>query len=82
MHKRLREQGLTERQGCAMLKPQDTIQQWLRQALHAQLDEVSHEELPRRWVELIRHLDEQERRQAEDQGSERKLEAQRRECGN
>jgi hypothetical protein len=64
-----------------MPKPQETIQRWLREKLHAQFDEVSHEPLPRRWAELIRHLDEQERRQTKDQGSERKREAQQRERG-
>jgi hypothetical protein len=53
-----------------MPKPQDTIPRWLRHALHAQLDEVSHEPLPKRFVELIRYLDEQERGRSDDQKSE------------
>jgi anti-sigma factor NepR-like protein len=53
-----------------MPKPQDTIPRWLGRGLHAQLDEVSHEPLPKRFVELIRYLDEQERGRSDDQKSE------------
>jgi hypothetical protein len=34
----------------------------LAKALHAYYDDIMHEPLPRRWVDLIHHLDEQERR--------------------
>jgi hypothetical protein len=53
-----------------MPKPQDQIPRWLRQALHARLDEVSHEPLPKRFVELIRYLDEQDRERSDEQKSE------------
>ena len=40
---------------------QDTILQRLGKALHVHIDDITHEPLPRRWVELILYLDEQER---------------------
>ena len=36
----------------------------LGKALHAQYDQVANQPLPERWVDLIRYLDEKERRQA------------------
>lgn len=46
--------------GCEM-HVQETILQRLGKALHAHWDHIEHEPLPRRWVELIHHLNEQER---------------------
>jgi hypothetical protein len=43
-----------------MRQDQDTILQRLGKALHVHADEITHEPLPRRWVDLIHHLDEQE----------------------
>ena len=40
---------------------QETIIDRLGKTLHGRLDDITHEPLPRRWVDLIRHLDEQER---------------------
>ena len=40
---------------------QETIIERLGKTLHGRLDDITHEPLPRRWVDLIRHLDEQER---------------------
>ena len=54
--------------------PHETILQGLGKALHVQMDDITHGPLPRRWVELIQYLNEQERRgvqQAESQGRER-----------
>ena len=51
---------------CAM-RPQETILQRLGKALHAHWDATAHEPLPRRWIELIQHLNEQERKQSEPQ---------------
>jgi hypothetical protein len=36
----------------------------LGKALHAQYDQVASQPLPERWIDLIRYLDEKERRQA------------------
>ncbi len=44
---------------CAM-RPQETILQRLGKPLHAHWDATAHEPLPRRWIELIQHLNEQE----------------------
>ena len=60
-----------------MSKPQDTIQRWLREKLHAHFDEVSHEPLPERWVDLIRYL-EQEWKRSEDHRSQREPSSRRR----
>jgi hypothetical protein len=49
---------------------QETILGRLGKALHAHWDDIAHEPLPSRWVELIQHLNEQERKR-----SERQLEA-------
>jgi hypothetical protein len=40
---------------------QEAIIERLGKTLHGRLDDITHEPLPRRWVDLIRHLDEQER---------------------
>jgi hypothetical protein len=45
-----------------MQQGQDTILSRLGKALRALVDEPVNEPLPTRWVELIRYLDEQERR--------------------
>jgi hypothetical protein len=34
-------------------------------ALHGQVDDITYEPLPRRWVELIHFLDEQEQKRAQ-----------------
>ena len=44
---------------------QETILQRLGKALNVRLVDVTHEPLPQRWVDLIQHLNEQERRQSE-----------------
>jgi hypothetical protein len=41
---------------------QETILGRLGKALHVHVDDITHEPLPRRWVELIHCLDEQERK--------------------
>ena len=43
---------------------QETILQRLGKALHAHWDDIAHEPLPRRWIELIQHLNEQERKRS------------------
>jgi hypothetical protein len=45
-----------------MRQDQDTILQCLGKALHLHVDELTHEPLPSRWVDLIHHLDEQEQK--------------------
>jgi hypothetical protein len=46
---------------------QETILQRLGKALNVRLDDITHEPLPERWVELIHHLNEQERKNSERQ---------------
>jgi hypothetical protein len=43
----------------------ETILQRLGKALHVQMDDITHEPLPRRWVELILYLEEHERTRSE-----------------
>ena len=50
---------------------QETILQRLGKALHVRMDDITNEPLPRRWVDLIHHLDDQERKQAERHGPDR-----------
>jgi hypothetical protein len=62
--------GAFQRQrGCAVRQIQDTILQRLGKALHGHGDDITHEPLPRRWVDLIHHLDEQERRRSQGRQS-------------
>ena len=49
------------------MRPQETILQRLGKTLHVQLDYITHDPLPRRWVELIHYLNEQERKRSERQ---------------
>jgi hypothetical protein len=43
----------------------DTILQPLGKALHVHIDDITREPLPHRWVDLIHHLNEQERTRPE-----------------
>ena len=51
---------------------QETLLRRLGKAFHLYADDIAHEPLPRRWVDLIRYLDEQERMRKDD----RKVETQ------
>jgi hypothetical protein len=42
----------------------------LGKVLHTQTDDITHEPLPQRWVDLIRYLDEKERMRSEDRQRE------------
>ena len=55
-----------EERVCAM-RFQETILGRLGKALHAHWDDIAHEPLPRRWVDLIHHLNEQERTRSDHQ---------------
>ena len=44
---------------------QETILGRLGKALHDQMGDITREPLPRRWVELVVHLEEQERKRSE-----------------
>jgi hypothetical protein len=55
-----------------VMRPQETILQRLGKALHVRMDDVTHEPLPRRWVELIHHLNEEERTRERVPQAERK----------
>ena len=46
---------------CAM-RFQETILGRLGKALHGQMGDITHEPLPKRWVDLIHRLNEEERR--------------------
>ncbi len=41
----------------------ETVLGRIAKVLRAQSEHVTHEELPKRWIDLLLHLDEQERRQ-------------------
>ena len=43
------------------MRLQETIIGRLAKRLHVRIDDITHEPLPRRWVELILYLEEQER---------------------
>jgi hypothetical protein len=45
------------------MQDQETILQRLGKALHLRLDDITHEPLPHRWVELIQYLNVQEMRE-------------------
>src|SRR5436190_24310568 len=52
---------------CAMeqWQGQETLLRRLGKAFHLYGDDIAHEPLPRRWVDLIRYLDEHERQSLE-----------------
>ena len=56
---------------------QETILQRLGKVLHVRMDDITHEPLPRRWVDLIHYLDEQERKRVKrsqaETGRQRRL---------
>ena len=59
--------GATQRSksGIArMSQIKDTVLQLFGKALRGQRDGIVREPLPRRWVDLIHHLDEQERKRS------------------
>lgn len=47
----------------AMGQVQDTVLQRLGKLLHSMDEDITHEQLPRRWLELIHRLDERLREQ-------------------
>jgi hypothetical protein len=48
-----------------MLQGQETILQRIGKVLRVQSNDITHQPVPSRWVDLILHLDEQERKGAE-----------------
>lgn len=54
-----------------MLRKHETMA-GIGKALRRQSEQITHEQLPRRWVDLILHLDEEERKQS---GARRRPEA-------
>ena len=48
-----------------MLQEQETILRRIGNALRGQSEHITHETLPKRWVELIHYLDEEERKRTE-----------------
>jgi hypothetical protein len=49
-----------------MQEGQETILRHLGKVLHAYVDDITHEPVPRRWADLILYLDEEERRHEQD----------------
>jgi hypothetical protein len=45
--------------------------QRLGKALHVHVDDITHEPLPRRWVQLLHYLDEEEQKQAQGRQGEK-----------
>lgn len=48
-----------------MRQVQDALLRRITRALHDRFQEIAQEPIPRRWVDLIHHLDEQERKRLE-----------------
>jgi hypothetical protein len=48
-----------------MLQEQETILRRIGNALRGQGENITHKALPKRWVELIHYLDEQEQKSGE-----------------
>ena len=55
-----------------MQQGHDSILRRLGKLLHDQDDDITHEPLPKRWVDLIHFLDEKERKRDEGQLAENK----------
>jgi hypothetical protein len=47
-----------------MLRSEASLLDLIGKALRADFEDTKRQPLPKRWVDLIRHLDEQERRQS------------------
>jgi hypothetical protein len=58
---------------CAMPQLQETILERLGKALHVDMDDITREPLPRRWVELIHYLDEDEQKRAHGRQTDKDL---------
>ena len=58
----LRGRGQAPQRGCAMSATKDETFTGIGKRLRGQDEDITHEPLPRRWVDLIRYLDEQERK--------------------
>jgi hypothetical protein len=56
--------------GYAMQQGQNTVLRRLGKAFHLYADDIAREPLPQRWVDLIRYLDEQERKRSDGQKSD------------
>jgi len=52
-----------------MPQMRSSIVQFIKSALHAQYDASLNEPLPERWVDLIHHLNEQERENQRNKGA-------------
>jgi len=48
-----------------MLQEQETILRRIGNALRGQSEDITHEPMPKRWVDLVHFLDEQERKRGE-----------------
>ena len=56
-----------------MPKGRETILRRIADGLRLRLEDVTDEPLPRRWIDLIHYLDEQERKQSEPASKDRQL---------
>jgi hypothetical protein len=61
---RVRASASTREVGCAMALSYDTSLGMIAKTLRAKSEDITHEPMPERWVDLIRYLDEQERKRA------------------
>ena len=61
-----------------MQKRNESILRRLAKALHDQYDDIADQPLPRRWVDLIHYLDEQELKRAERSDAETDVRVRRR----
>jgi hypothetical protein len=54
------------------LQEQETILRRIGKAFRGQSEDITHETMPKRWVDLIHYLDEEERKRAEGPEATRK----------
>ena len=54
-----------------MQQPRDLILNRIGRVFQARTEDIAHERLPERWVDLIRYLDEQEHEREEAQRNKR-----------
>ena len=53
-----------------MLQDQELLLHRIGKALRAQSEDIAHEPVPKRWVDLIYYLDDQERKRTQERQAE------------
>jgi len=56
---------------CATMRKKDETIVEIGKGLRREADDLTREPLPRRWIDLIRHLNEKERKQKEEENQQR-----------